>query len=212
MPDDLLVSKGLLDESTGAKYNPATYPDHGAGLFFVGVEQDGKIVAYALNRTTNRLHARRHHPERIPEAHGPPVRAREHPPVGGVRRHLRRPDREVGHRAVRSERRKFVITDTYERPAGMANLNNEGFAIAPQAECRNGVKPVFWADDTNADLHALRTGTLNCTVPGRTRAPTPIRPDGHADAPPAPGPSPTPAVACRRRHQPIAWHRSSRSR
>ena len=26
---------------------------------------------------------------------------------------------------------KFVVTNVYERPAGMPNLNNEGFAITP---------------------------------------------------------------------------------
>ena len=44
---------------------------------------------------------------------------------------------------------RFVVTNTFERPTGMPNLNNEGFAIAPQAECVNGRKPVFWADDSN---------------------------------------------------------------
>ena len=46
----------------------------------------------------------------------------------------------------------------------MPNLNNEGFAITPQRECVDGSKPVFWSDDNNTDLHALRSGTLNCTV------------------------------------------------
>jgi hypothetical protein len=61
---------------------------------------------------------------------------------------------------------KYVVTNSYERPAGMANLNNEGFAITPQAECVNGFKPAIWADDGNTDMHALRQGTLNCTGPG----------------------------------------------
>lgn len=59
---------------------------------------------------------------------------------------------------------RFVVTNTFERPAGMANLNNEGFAITPQRECVGGHKPVFWSDDNNTDSHALRAGTLNCTV------------------------------------------------
>ena len=62
----------------------------------------------------------------------------------------------------------FVVTNTYERPAGMPDLNNEGFAIAPQAECVGGLKPVFWSDDTQldreraarrpADVHGARRG------------------------------------------------------
>ena len=54
----------------------------------------------------------------------------------------------------------------------MANLNNEGFAIAPQAECVNGLKPVIWADDSNSDSHALRTGKIKCTVPTVDPVPT----------------------------------------
>ena len=55
----------------------------------------------------------------------------------------------------------------------MPNLNNEGFAIAPQAECVNGLKPVFYTDDDNTDGHALRTGAINCTPLTQQSTPTP---------------------------------------
>lgn len=58
---------------------------------------------------------------------------------------------------------RFVVTNTNERPSGMPNINNEGFAIAPRSECVSGLKPVFWSDDNGTDGHALRTGTLKCT-------------------------------------------------
>jgi hypothetical protein len=66
---------------------------------------------------------------------------------------------------------RFVVANTYERPSGMANLNNEGFAIAPRAECAGGLKPVFWSDDSNTDSHAVRTGRLSCTDPMTTPGP-----------------------------------------
>jgi hypothetical protein len=60
---------------------------------------------------------------------------------------------------------KFAVTHTYARPTGMVvNYNNEGFAIAPQLECVNGLKPTFYADDSNQDDHSLRGGTKACTV------------------------------------------------
>lgn len=59
---------------------------------------------------------------------------------------------------------KFVVTNVYARPTAMPNINNEGFAITPQEECVEGRKPVFWSDDNNTDMHALRVGSLNCTV------------------------------------------------
>jgi hypothetical protein len=42
------VSHGFLDERTGLTYDPNNYPDHGVGLFLVGLEANGLIVAYAL--------------------------------------------------------------------------------------------------------------------------------------------------------------------
>jgi hypothetical protein len=55
--------------------------------------------------------------------------------------------------------------DIHERPAQAANLNNEGFAIAPHSQCVGGVVPTFYADDSNDDGHVIRTGTLNCKGP-----------------------------------------------
>jgi hypothetical protein len=55
---------------------------------------------------------------------------------------------------------KFAVTATYNRPSGLSNLNNEGFAISPT--CSAGHKTVLWSDDDNTSKHALRAGTLNC--------------------------------------------------
>ena len=53
IPDAFLTARGFLDEATAAAYNPANYPNHGTGLFFVGVEGNGNVYAYALNHTNN---------------------------------------------------------------------------------------------------------------------------------------------------------------
>ena len=104
------------------------------------------------------------------------VRARDQAAVGGLRRQLRRPHRDAGRRPVRADAGRFVVTNTYERPAGMANLNNEGFAIAPQAECVNGLKPVFWADDSNTGR--ARAAHRHAQLHAAARS----APDPHADA------------------------------
>src|SRR5262249_19604301 len=51
VPDTHLVAGALFDESRSALYDPAQYPDHGTGLFLVGVEGSGAIYAYALDRS-----------------------------------------------------------------------------------------------------------------------------------------------------------------
>ena len=57
---------------------------------------------------------------------------------------------------------RFYAKRLFARPAGMSNLNNEGFAITPQAQCVGGTKPVFWADDAATGGHALRSGMVSC--------------------------------------------------
>ena len=43
----------FYDEATHATYNPASYPNHGTGLFFVGLEGNGSVYGYALNHADN---------------------------------------------------------------------------------------------------------------------------------------------------------------
>jgi hypothetical protein len=158
IPDTFLTARGFRDERTGAAYRPATYPGHGAGLFFVGVEANGIVYAYALNQAGGRY-------TRIATINSgqPSVMDLEFEPATG---HLwaacddmcqgRTATLDIGTRGT------FTVTHKYARPAGMANLNNEGFAIAPQSACSARRKPVVWSDDANDGGHALRTGTLNC--------------------------------------------------
>ena len=89
MPDAFLVSKGFIDEAhERVRTTRPDYPGHGTGLFFVGVEQDGVIYAYALNQTDERVHAGGDDRQRLPRCDGARVRAGDQPPVGGLRRHV----------------------------------------------------------------------------------------------------------------------------
>ena len=65
VPDSYLVESGFVDQATGAAYNPATYPNHGTGLFFVGLEANGIVYAYALDGP-QRLHPRGDLRQRLP--------------------------------------------------------------------------------------------------------------------------------------------------
>jgi hypothetical protein len=165
VPDSFLLAKGFHDEHTGAPYAPATYADHGSGLFFVGAEQNGAIYAYALDQTSGNF------TKVATIASGfPSVMDLELEPESG---HLwaecddtctgRSATLDIAPTGVNAGR--FVVTNVYERPTGMPNFNNEGFAITPRQECVGGLKPVFWSDDANDGSHALRTGTLDCTDP-----------------------------------------------
>ncbi|MET8410381.1 lamin tail domain-containing protein [Streptomyces sp. NPDC005195] len=159
VPDTFLTAHGFRDEHTGAAYDPAGYPGHGSGLFFAGVEDNGTVYAYALNQSGGGY-------TRVATITSgfPGVMDLEFEPATG---HLWAAcdDTCQGRTSTLdiNAQGKFAVTHTYDRPTGMANYNNEGFAIAPQSACVGGHKPVLWSDDTNDGGHALRAGTLNCT-------------------------------------------------
>jgi hypothetical protein len=161
IPDSFLISRNFFDESTNRIYNPAVYPNHGTGLFFVGLEANGVVYAYALDHSVGGGFTRI------------ATIITGFPSVMELQF-----DRDLhdlwaicddtceGRSVVLriDSAGKFAVAYRFERPTGMPNLNNEGFGIAPAMLCNGGTKPVYWTDDSETDGHAIRTGTLTCTA------------------------------------------------
>ena len=58
---------------------------------------------------------------------------------------------------------RFGVTNTFAAPAGMpTSMNTEGFAITPNSECVNDLKPVYWSDDGDTGGFSLRRGSISC--------------------------------------------------
>lgn len=169
VPDAALVAKGLRDQGTGAAYDPKTHPGHGDGLFLVGLEADGSVRAYALDATGgySKVSTFSSGLTGVMDLEWEPetqlLWAECDDTCGGRTATL-----DVGAGGA------FAVTATYERPAGLPDVNDEGFAIAPQSSCVDGRKPVFWSDDSATDGHSLRAGTLRCTAPGTPTPGTPV--------------------------------------
>ncbi|WP_188284753.1 lamin tail domain-containing protein [Streptomyces sp. CBMA29] len=167
VPDSYLTSHGFRDQHTGAAYSPAVYPGHGDGLFFVGLEGNGSVYAYALDQSGSGF-------TRVAAfASGFPSVMELQFDAGADRLWVVCDDTCNGRTATFAVGADgdFAATDLYERPASMPNLNNEGFVFAPQSECVSGRKPVFWSDDSDDDGHALRAGTINCPAGSGTYLP-----------------------------------------
>jgi hypothetical protein len=156
VPDSVLTAEGFQDQHSGGVYNPASYANHGTGLYFVGVEETGTIYAYALNLSGTSF-------TRVATiASGmPQVMDLEWEPSTN-RLWAECDDNCSGETTTLQVNASgtFAVTASYKRPSDMSNYNNEGFAISPS--CVSGAKLVMWADDSNDKSHALRTGTLNC--------------------------------------------------
>jgi len=155
IPDSFLTAHGFIDEHTGSAYNPATYAGHGTGLFFAGLEANGTVYGYAL--TTGGTYTR--------------VATVSSGLAGVMDLEF---EASTGHLwAVCDDtcsgksttldvnaQGHLSITHVHDRPTGLSNYNNEGFAISPT--CTSGHKQTLWSDDSNDGGHALRAGTLNC--------------------------------------------------
>ncbi len=163
VPDSYLQANGFIDEHFAASYNPANYPLHGTGLFFVGLENNGKIYAYALNSDSTFVRV-----ATIDSGHTKIMDLSFDWDSGALwaycdnncsnRSHLLGIDKTVGSTTFG----KFIVRKGYSRPSSMSNINNEGIAMAPAAECVANTKSFFWVDDSETSGHALRKGKIPC--------------------------------------------------
>ena len=158
IPDSALVAAGFFDEAANTIYNPASYPNHGNGLFFVGLEANGAIYAYALDHVTGGF-------TRVATITS-----------GDAASKALAYDRETGYlwqhcgAGCAGQSRvlmigatgRFTSRATFARPATMDNLANEGIAIAPESQCVGGFKSYFWSDDGQAGGHAIRKDSIPC--------------------------------------------------
>lgn len=171
--DSQLVAGALHDDTLGHAYNPADYPNHGAGLFFVALEQTAQIYAVAL----------------APGGAASLVATftSELPLVSDLQydreshKLWAECDNSCNGRLTTLELTAatgdFAVSGRYERPTGLGDNNNEGFAITPNALCVNGAKPVYWSDDDETGGVSIVEGTMNCDS-----GPPPVVPEFPAPA------------------------------
>lgn len=152
VPDTALAGK-LFDDGAGAPYDPADYAGHGSGLFLVAVEDDGHVYAFALGASGAATLVS----EIDPGLAG--VMALDHDSVRGT-------IWAVCDDGCQGRSAEITLNGTaapsvahFDRPAGMPDINNEGFATAPASLSIDGQRPVWWFADGFA-AEALRVGAL----------------------------------------------------
>jgi hypothetical protein len=163
VPDSALLAAGFWDESTNQPYDPARYPNHGSGLFLIGIEQTGGIYAYALDHNS-----------------GAATRVAS---IDSGQKGLMALafDRELNYlwawcddacgnhatilrvedNPTSARKGRFLVRRRLTRPSTLDDVNNEGMIFAPQAECSEGKRAIFWLEDSSAS-HVLRRGTIPC--------------------------------------------------
>ncbi len=184
VPDTFLVAGGFVDQSTGKTYKPSDYPLHGTGLYVVAVEDTGALHAFALDSTGGTSHKVATISSgfaHLADVTFDPERQR----LWAVT-----DDTHDGKTSLlQLKGGTFTVAEAYDRPAAMPNLNNEGFALAPQSRCVDGVKEVVWSDDGDTGGHSIRSGTITCTA-----ATVPVDPQPEPEPQPVPVDRTPPAV------------------
>jgi hypothetical protein len=164
IPDSYLVERGFVDESTQAPYVPARYPTHGSGIFLVSYDSNGMIYGYVLDHASGGF-------TRVATFASGLARAvdltfdRDTGTLWSLcdskcngRMALLDLDGDPGSPTVG----RFVLRAALPPPKALADMNNEGIALAPASECSGGKRAFFWADDSATNGIALRRGTITC--------------------------------------------------
>ncbi|MCS3841829.1 lamin tail domain-containing protein [Microbacterium sp. AK031] len=158
VPDAALTGK-LFDDEAQAAYDPAEYAGKNAGLFFVAVEDNGGVYAFALSADGSAQLVSTIDPGLAG------VMALDYDSVLGVMW-------AVCDDGCHGASAQITLNGTAEpgiahfaRAAGLPDINNEGFATAPASLASNGQRPVWWFADGFAS-EALRTGTLPAAAGG----------------------------------------------
>ncbi|MEU9203249.1 lamin tail domain-containing protein [Streptomyces sp. NPDC048332] len=165
VPDSWLTASGWTDPRTGTAYDPASYPLHGAGLFFAGLEWDGSLHVYGLNSdgTYTTFGS-------IPTGKASVMDVTFD---SGTQRLVATCDNTCGetHTFMKVNASGALVPDvTYKNPAVMPTDNLEGFALAPASTCVNGFREAVWSDDgvygfgagSSSYGHALYSGSFPC--------------------------------------------------
>jgi len=160
VPDSFLVANGFFDEAANAAYDPARYPNHGTGLFFVGLENNGMIYGFALDHSGGGAFQR---VATFASGHNAIMSLDFDRDEGNLWAHC---DAGCSNQAavlrIGADGR-FAIDRLYMKPATLADSNNEGITIAPESECDGqGFRSFFWSDDSDYGGHAIYRGSIPC--------------------------------------------------
>jgi hypothetical protein len=165
IPDTYLVERGFVDESTQAPYVPGLYPDHGAGIFLVSVDATGMIYGYVLDHGASGAFTRV-----VTFASGQ-ARAvdltfdRDTGTLWSLC-DSKCEDRmtlfEVDADPASATAGRFILRATVSPPKALVDMNNEGVALAPLAECTGERRSIFWADDGETSGYSIRRGSIVC--------------------------------------------------
>jgi hypothetical protein len=164
IPDSYLVASGFFDENRNTIYDPTQYPNHGTGLFLVGMETSGMIHGFLLDHVANTF-------TRVTQFKSGQTNLMDLSFDRDTESLWTQCDDACENRMTvlgidtdtdSTTKGRFIVRLQLSPPRNMTKINHEGLTLAPESECANHRKRIFWSDDDESDGIAIRYGTLPC--------------------------------------------------
>ena len=164
VPDSYLVQQGFFDDNKQAAYDPAVYPNHGTGIFLVGIDDSGMIYGYVLDHLASAF-------SRVTAFSSGQAHTTDLAFDRDVGTLWSLCDKNCNNRmtlldidtdASSQSCGHFVLRAILPPPKALKDMNNEGITMVPEAECSNGRKAMFWSDDGETGGYSIRQGLITC--------------------------------------------------
>lgn len=154
IPDTFLVTNHFVDEHTQQLYDPTVYPNHGNGIFCVGLEENGDMYCYVLDHADEKY-------TRIARIDtGTFVMAMHFDEISGYLWAVCDDTCDGRSTIFTIQDGIFRTLSVLARPSSMPNINNEGFTIS--SRCINGYQDVYWSDDSATNGYSIRQDSAPC--------------------------------------------------
>ncbi len=149
----------FYDENRLATYDPSSYPNHGNGVYCVGLEANGFVYCFVLDHSGNGAITK---VASFSSGHSQIMSIEFDVDSGYMWAACDNTcNNEINVFTIGSSGR-FAEIKSYARPTTLPNTDNDGFCMMPDSHCAGGLKKVFWIDDSSDGGYAMRMDDIPC--------------------------------------------------
>jgi hypothetical protein len=159
VPDSYLVQRQFYDENRLATYDPSSYPNHGNGVYCVGLEANGFVYCFVLDHSGNGAITK---VASFSSGLSQIMSVEFDVDSGYMWATCDSNCNNENNVFTIASSGRFAEIKSYTRPTTLPNTNNEGFCVMPDSYCVGGLKKVFWMDDNSDGGYAMRMDDIPC--------------------------------------------------
>ncbi len=166
VPDSYLVQRQFYDENSQATYDPSLYPNHGNGVYCVGLEANGRVYCFVLDHSGNGASTK---VASFSSGHVKVMSLAFDVDSGYMWASCDNtgPCNNENNVLTIDSSGRFKEIKNFAPPTTLPLSNNEGFCVMPDSLCvdddsMRSLKKVFWIDDALLNGYAMRMDDIPC--------------------------------------------------